>query len=626
MPVSYRTVEFHRFGESSGEFRQSNRYIRATGVDAPVQELSPTLDHRLFRRSLNMLRYGGATPGELREALKAMAHEAAVFLTEVDTPPDDLLQVDVVTNAAELWAFPFEACFDAHAEWLADRGRGVVITRRIRGAFAAAAPAWPAVPRVLFVHAPVAADLEPWLVNGHTTALTEALEPWTGGSKDRLKDLLLVREVTSAKDILACRREFEPAQIHVLAHGARVRPDPFLPEEVIWGLRLGGAGEFGTPPEDLEDAFGPSEGIPVVVTLAACDTGNQADSSFAPVSVVQALHRRDVPVVIGSQLPLTKLGSIELTRAFYTPLFEGEDVRCALHAGRVALKKARDAGHDWLSLVGYVRLPPEGYATHLAEVELQIKLRQLEVANAEVGRLVDGPPEAAVAALAPIEQRLLAIRSSLEARRSQLARKPDLLEENHGLEASAYKRLAELQFDRGRLAPASRAADWQSSRESLFKALAAYQAAYYMDLRRHWLGVQQLALEIVLTGQASRPQDYDLVTRVAELERDAAPIKGTLNYWSCGTLAELAFLAPFVGRPRNLDAAKASAALLVERARAAGEEFGVTSTRRQFERYVRWWTKANGYFAGGSDLVDDAREVVDILSAPPRPAAHGAGA
>jgi hypothetical protein len=42
--------------------------------------------------------------------------------------------------------------------------------------------------------------------------------------------------------------------------------------------------------------------------------------------------------------------------------------------------------------------------------------------------------------------------------------------------------------------------------------------------------------------------------------------------------------------------------------------FAVKSTRRQFERYVNWWTRASGYFPGrDADLSAQARQLVNGL-------------
>ena len=182
-PVSSQTVEFHRFGSPEMLLKPENRYIRTTGWDSLAEEVSPGLDHRQFQRSLNALRYWNvAGDGDVRAALTQLGAEATRFLAPVHPEDGQLLQVDLVTNAAELWAFPFEAFGITRTGWNI-RTAASSSPGGIRGAFSDATTAWPAIPRVLFVHAPVAANLEQSLIDEHIAALTEALTPWARASR-----------------------------------------------------------------------------------------------------------------------------------------------------------------------------------------------------------------------------------------------------------------------------------------------------------------------------------------------------------------------------------------------------------------------------------------------------------
>jgi hypothetical protein len=612
--VSYRTVEFHRFGSPEELLKPDNRYIRTAGWDARAVIVSPGLEYDDFQRSLNALRYGPlATDSDIISARNRLAAEAVRFLGGVEPAAGELLQVDLVTNAAELWAFPFEACFLDRQTWLKDGDSGVVVTRRIRGDFSDTATPWPVTPRVLFVHAPAAADLSAELIEQHVRALENALAPWARG-KDVGSPLLTVCQAESAEDLEKWRTQCAPSYVHVLAHGALAPGDPLLPDKKIWGLRLGGVNEPGVSPSDVADALQPSDGLPLVVTIAACDSGNQGNPVYGARSVVQELHRCGVPVVVGSQLPLTKDGSVTLTQSFYHRLLRGDDVRVALHAARLAVKADPKAAHDWLSIVGYVRLPPEGYAAYLEEIGLRIELRLLDAAQARAD-LLTASGGGTIEDFADIETQLLTRLESLNARRSGAKGRKEFLEECCGLEASAYKRLAELRFEHGLRHPAARTAAWQSARDALDKALAAYRAAYQADLNSHWLGIQQLALDVVLHGTVARPDDWTVVRSAAEIARDRPAHDGDVqDYWSCGTLAELALIAPRANQPRNLEMASKAAGALVSRARQAKDEFAIESTRRQMRRYVRWWTTGNGFFPGSEDLAQDATDLLRILT------------
>jgi hypothetical protein len=555
-----------------------------------------------------MLRYQLVTPAQAARAQAALAAEANRFLEVVQCNDGGLLQVDVVTSAAELWAFPFEAAFAMFEKWLKDAEGGVIITRRIRGDFSEKATTWPVMPRVLFLHAPVAKDLDQSFIDEHADALTSALAPWSRGKDVIASGLLAVHEVSSSHDFIEYREAFKPTYIHVLSHGALTPPgDPLLPNDRTWGLRLGDVGQAGVAPADIADALRPKDDLPVVVTIAACDSGNQADPIYAERSIAQELHHLGVPVVIGSQLPLTKPGSRTFTRLFYQQLLQGEDARVALHAARVALKADQDAGHDWLSLVGYVRLPPEGYAAYLDEVGLRIDLRLLDAAQARADAL-SGQASGPLEAFNEIEEHVRARLRSLSRRKGRFAGRKDLLNECSGLEASAFKRLAELLFVRGSRFPTQQDEDWKSSTEALKSSLAAYRTAYESDLQSHWLGVQQLALDAALNGVVSRPGDFAIVERAAEIAKSGEA------YWAYGTLTELAMLAPKAGRQRDLKCAQQNAVKLVKSAVAAGEIFPIESTRRQINRYIHWWTNANGFFPKSQELCDDAREIVGVLS------------
>jgi hypothetical protein len=64
--------------------------------------------------------------------------------------------------------------------------------------------------------------------------------------------------------------------------------------------------------------------------------------------------------------------------------------------------------------------------------------------------------------------------------------------------------------------------------------------------------------------------------------------------------------------------AKAHARTLIERVRrqspaGAAMPFAIETTIRQLDRYRTWWTSANGFFPGTSDLSSGAGDLVDAL-------------
>ena len=108
--IASRMIEFHRFGRPEAIFSPDSKYIRTTGWDDPAREVSPSFNYETLLENLNMLRYEDVgNDEEVRAAREALADEAARLLPPTTVGDKELLQIDIVTNAGELWAFPFEA-------------------------------------------------------------------------------------------------------------------------------------------------------------------------------------------------------------------------------------------------------------------------------------------------------------------------------------------------------------------------------------------------------------------------------------------------------------------------------------------------------------------------------------
>lgn len=628
-PIESLTVDIHRSGNlrEEGSLRKGERYIVLAGSYAPPAQPEMPLDHRAFLTHLYHLRYpDGVTPQQAVDALNALAGHAAELLPELPGPePGRGLQIDLVMSAAELWAFPFEARQTGDAPDFADPERDVILTRRIRRKeLAREKPDWPVRPRILFAHAPEAGDLAQSLIDQHVEALEKALEPWSPKNAPQRDGLLEVVRTIGQRDLAKSLRRAREAgkpftHVHVLAHGKAIL-DPITGAQQ-WGLRLGAETQPATDPELLASILEPRDGLPVVVTVAACDSGNQAGTAIPEKSFAQELHHRGVPVVVASQLPLTQPGSVRLTRSFYEILLQGDDVRWALHAARLALRDARndDAGHDWMSLVGYVQLP-EGYADHLLEVGVARDMELLKAARKRLERALEREDPGALAAIEPLVLRRI---DSLQESREQISdRRADLRDECQGVLASAHKRLAELRFQQSKRATDEIEAYYftRASKVSLNRAREIYRATFRGNISHHWTGVQQLSLEAVIFGSIREERDWETTRHAAEmrLARDPA------EYWACGTLAELWLLASMLGKPESLEMAKEELDRLrrrAEEAAAAGDPdaaFAVPSTEDQLTRYTEWWTTACGFFGDrGEDLAEDAARLLEHLSKNP---------
>jgi hypothetical protein len=620
--ISSTTIEFHRFGDEPGSLQKGGRYIRTCGYQKAADEVVVRIEPKELRRSLNQLRYGFNRTTEAETAAqRLLGGEASNFLDEPQVIADRaaaLHQVDIVTHASELRAYPFEAIYaNASDVYLESPTRGLILTRRIRSEFSYAVPPWPEVPSVLFVHAQLDHDLAQDLVDEHRLALSDALAPWGNAQDLDKKKLLIVREIDSVEALVQARMLADFSYIHILAHGARVAEEDMEEDETEWGLRLGRADADAVSPKAIAEALKPVGEHPLVVTLAACDSGTAARPELGNSSLVETLHRNGVPVVVASQFPLTKPGSVTLTRKFYGPLLSGTDVRIALHAARVALREeARQVDerrHDWLSLIGYVRLPPEGYSQYLRAFGLRVQLHMLEAARKDAEPLF-AQPSSPRDAFETVQRRLSERITELTNRKEELSGDQDreLQAECAGLLASATKSLAELRFVQARRFPEERGHLDALSREALGDSCKWYSEVYRRDLSRHWQGIQMLSLEAALKGRISDPTDLMFVRRFAQ----NACEQNQKEYWACGTLAEAVLLGALA--PEGFDLAKAQAALSLLCQRSAKDPkdngFAARSTRRQLERYVSWWTKENGYFPGReSDISAHARALAGCL-------------
>jgi hypothetical protein len=393
--------------------------------------------------------------------------------------------------------------------------------------------------------------------------------------------------------------------VHILCHGLEIAEG----EDRQYGLQLGGGGPgrggVGVTAQQLLTALsgGGERKLPTVVTVTACDSGNVGSRISSAPSVADALHRSGVPVVVASQFPLTTDGSTMLVDAFYGALLRGLDVREAIHRARSTLhERQEETKHDWLSLVAYVQLP-EGYQDRLLDIRLGSDLAALRTAQGwadhtfvhpksgprdyeKVAELLDGRIESL-------------LRWEQESGRTG---RQDLLVESRGLLGSAYKRLAELYFRRARLD----ADGWLArSRQALEDATDWYGRAFADNLSAHWVAVQQLSLEAVLTGRISQPWRWHAAMYAAG-RSTPDPVD---DIWQRGSRLELHLLAPYADQPHQFDDARRVLAELRAMVPPDEPEF-IEATRRQLIRYIDWWTNDNGYFPGTDHLAADVRELI----------------
>ncbi|MDY7083956.1 MAG: CHAT domain-containing protein [Actinomycetota bacterium] len=618
-------IEFFRFDDqNSGMLRRGDRFLRARGNE-PVAEVRIPIGHAEFLRRLDHLRYSVEhDEGRRDEALAQLSRVVSEVLGPYRAEGGPA-QIDLVTNAAELSALPFELAADARGRPLfAASGPPLVLTRRVRTGAHGEGHIWWSKPRVLFAAASPPGAGRPVPLEEHRAALRDALKPWSEplpvpGLADAVRDNRRVLTTIDRAGLsriraaaLAAAAEGRPyTHLHVLAHGCDVG-DRFEP---AFGVALFDDDDrtaAAVTPEMLREVIQGIEPGPVVVTLAVCDGGNESNSVTGGGSLAHELHVSGVPVVLASQFPLTFAGSTTFTRSFYDLLLSGADVREALHEARTQLhSQGGETAHDWASLVAYVQLP-EDYQDRLYEVAMQAEMASLRTAQLWSDRLVNEgitDPQAFDTVAGRLGSRIASLQRYVEGTVAPPAEAARL--ENLGILGSAQKRHAELAFHRARLGKTDRERWEAAARTGLAEARRWYLLGFTRNLSFHWHGVQALSLEAALTGRIERVGQWYAAREAAEADDDS---------WAPGSLAELLLLAPLAGRTRALDEAEEQLAELVARTRAqwpADDPFPVDSTIRQFGRYLRWWTTGHGYFPGyaGGDLTADAARLLERLRA-----------
>lgn len=283
-----------------------------------------------------------------------------------------MIHIRLRLSAWELAGIPFELA-DAPdffpgpgRPMLLGRAPSVVITRETRRVTSNHVR-WPERPRILFAWFSPEDDTVPH--QAHLLALYRAIKPWCGwnddspeGLADELAKHLTVLPSANLLDIeRACRqavRDEKPyTHVHVLAHGREIPDAPSHRRQ--FGLLLGGTRDGRPEVIDgarfsvaLNTACDPE--LPAVVTLATCESGSVASAAISGGgSLAHALHDAGVSLVVASQFPLSKVGSVTLATVLYEGFLRGEDPRSTLCELRQTLRARGSADLDWSSVVAY---------------------------------------------------------------------------------------------------------------------------------------------------------------------------------------------------------------------------------------------------------------------------------
>lgn len=619
MNIETVTLEFLRAGPRHNQLVSPLTQYLAVCGDAPVSRVTLPYEHGELERRLQELQYAVTSAGNgrrLSEVLDQTGRDIARLLSSVDgvvgavnpqlDTPDTLTHLRIVLSASELAMLPFETSKSLTANgagttWLALQSRApVCITRHIRSVSGDGVP-WPTRPRILFIAGPdTPADQ-------HRAALETAFWPWRDG-KDSVAALcqVLVEPTLSEinQTLVVAATDGKPfTHVHLLAHGMQVdHSDRYSPvavllnekEEAASGERLAAALTHG--------ACGSNR--LAVVTLASCDSGRQTTVRTTDASIAHELHDHGVPLVIASQFPLSKEGSVPFVAAFYAEHLWGRHPLVSMYDVRHRLFTEIGDTHDWASLVVYEALPGNLHEK-LEEVRYWQARRALDGA---LKKLEDAPRTSDVNEMTS--------KSSPQVREVDacIRRMPTtgpFALECAGWRASAYKRRAQ-----AAMAEALAKGEGEIARELLDECLLRLVDAreeYWRAARTflshsserireksnlHWLLGQFISLDVVL-GQ---PVDLTLLT-VAEFAAkvDLDSHDEVEREWARASMMEFVLLRLAHTGVSDADRA-AIAAKAIDHARTLVGNIGrrsdhVRLSSRQLARYATWWGNSEHQWA-----------------------------
>ncbi len=633
------TLEFLRTGGPDNQLISTLTPYLAVCENQEPRTVHLPFDHHEYLIRQERLRYelrpdGGSADHEKVEAeLLEMGRKISGLLGSVPGlaasfgsggSHDSLIHLELVFSALELSLVPFEAvispdgCPGPGQPLSLQTERPVSITRRQRAAVDSQVKWWKE-PKIL-VAISSAGGLVP--EQGNLAAMRAAIEPWIKPGKDlhapdsSASIMHVVPNATLASIQEACANA-EYTHIHILAHGSSRR--------VMGGDRFGvvldGPGHKGrqvVSGADLAGAIRTHNGTtgrlssPVCVTVAACDGGNTGTVVPPGGSVAQELHQAGIPLVIGSQFPLSSQGSITLVNALYPRLLRGDDPRVALHEVRQRLRLLAGV-HDWASLIAYFA-DNKNIDKDLRRLRIEQARRAGKAAIAWGGWLgkhkqipTDKDEKRFSAALELLEQAAPDPWDKCSNRtegKSVQGEAQGARGEVLGLRGSILKQKADLVRTRGDdehpRDPANRDRPAWLDDEEVF--LEKARKEYLRGVRVgsfgtvledwgnvHWLVTQYLSLTLILKGVLEDDELFPLA--LASCEADLRSQDQTDSVWVYATRTELALLSAFSKRKYRVEEAWKDAIKYAEKYARAAEKnsFQTHSTSRQFKRYFGWF-------------------------------------
>ena len=381
----------------------------------------------------------------------------------------DMAHLKLMLTPHELALIPFECATvpkgapgGEGSRLLLQTNAPVTLTREVRG-LSQIDVQWPSEPKILFAWAsPASVSDVP--IDQHLLALRTALNPWipiyrgvsenaedsTNFMVKEFRKIVTVIPKANIDDIYQACSNTSYTHVHILAHGV---PSTTSGDQQQIGIALHGKRGNDTEIVDgkrlanaLRFRHGNNNEMPSMVVLATCNSAQVRSVISYGGSIAHDLHIAGVPLVIASQFPLSKIGSVILTDELYRRVFNAEDPRVAIHYVRRKLFTSCEEYHDWASLVVYASIP-NNFEDQLAQL-------QFKVAKRRVDRLLD-EADAMIKITAPSNNpsqreeaytRLKGTLNKLEGPANEILQRTADTQEALGLQASAKKRKAEILF------------------------------------------------------------------------------------------------------------------------------------------------------------------------------------
>ncbi|MDM0001830.1 CHAT domain-containing protein [Variovorax sp. J22P240] len=617
-------------------------YIALCGAWAP-QTVTMPFEHRELITRLARLRYstGGNEVSAEQSESELVSLGTAVgrvlgevpglqaALTDIGRDGAHLVHLRLALSALELGMVPFEAAIAP--DNLPGSGAPLllrtptVITREIRRSQPIGVN-WNRDHRILFAFAtpPGMAQVP---AQQHLDALRRAIEPFVPIIRNdparRVQEVqkqLTVLPEASLKAIGDACRAGDYTHVHILAHGAPLGEGAsrrygvaLRDESRASGYKVVDGETLGVALRGAESSSAGSKALPTFLSLATCDSG-AVDSVVVPGgSIAHELHRVGIPWVVASQFPLWMSASTIMVESLYSGILSADDPRVVLYQLRQRLRVEVPETHDWASIVAYAISPwdfdrqIEQFFDRQVRRRLNVKFARID----ELAKLRRASAAANTTGLLPEEAEFSALKDAIRKEhaawlaRPSVNRTPTSRAEALGMSAASEKRIAIAYAMKAQAA--DEAGDPKGAKDALKECDAAYLAsrqgyrqAVELDPTNHWAITQFVSIaatprlmgdDTVTTQVAAKYAPWWNASRqIARWQLRAAT--GLPRAWALGTLAELELLGsvyeatahdPNSASARITDACREIVQL------TGGNSFAVSSTRRQFERYLKDW-------------------------------------